>query len=120
MQSHNPDEGSAQQCRQQVEVIEELEQKLSKERARLQAMVNHLQTKPPIEQSNQPNLGLIQSQTQLHQQQQQPEQKAQQISLFPRQQDDVLKFPVNLLQNEGLFKSAFETATGTPNLFERV
>lgn len=119
MQSHNPDEGSAQQCRQQVEVIEELEQKLSKERARLQAMVNHLQTKPPIEQSNQPNLGLIQSQTQLHQQQQQPEQKAQQISLFPRQQDDVLKFPVNLLQNEGLFKSAFETATGTPNLFER-
>jgi len=54
--SHPPDEQAAQQCRTQIEVIETLEHRLSKERNRLQSMMAHLQMKHSPD-STQPSLG---------------------------------------------------------------
>ncbi|KAI1717772.1 forkhead domain-containing protein [Ditylenchus destructor] len=64
-QVHTVDERSAQQCRQQIELVESLEHKLSKERSRLQAMMQHLHMKHSPD-STQPTLGIPQT---VHQQQ---------------------------------------------------
>ncbi len=41
--AHSLDERSAQQCRTQIELVESLEHRISTERTRLQAMLQHLQ-----------------------------------------------------------------------------
>lgn len=68
-QAHNIDERSTQECRTQIEMIETLEHRLSRERGRLQAMMQHLQMKHSPD-STQPNLGKVQPQQQQPQVQQ--------------------------------------------------
>ncbi|TMS38843.1 hypothetical protein L596_005479 [Steinernema carpocapsae] len=56
-QTHTLDNRSAQQCREQIERVEQLEHKLQKERGRLQAMMQHLHMKHSPD-STQPTLGI--------------------------------------------------------------
>ncbi|KAI1713948.1 forkhead domain-containing protein [Ditylenchus destructor] len=78
-QVHTVDERSAQQCRQQIELVESLEHKLSKERSRLQAMMQHLHMKHSPD-STQPTLGIAQTAPQ-----QQPVQHQQTYQLVQQQ-----------------------------------
>jgi hypothetical protein len=55
--AHSPDERSAQQYRTQIELVESLEHRLSKEKSRLQAMMQHLHMKHSPD-TTQPGLGL--------------------------------------------------------------
>ncbi|KAK0400248.1 hypothetical protein QR680_003421 [Steinernema hermaphroditum] len=56
-QAHTLDNRSAQQCREQIERVEQLEHRLQKERGRLQAMMQHLHMKHSPD-STQPTLGI--------------------------------------------------------------
>lgn len=56
--AHSADERSAQQYRTQIELVESLEHRLSKERSRLQAMMQHLHMKHSPD-TTQPGLGLM-------------------------------------------------------------
>jgi hypothetical protein len=128
-QFHNPDEHAVAQCRHQIEEIEALEGKLSKERSRLQAMLSHLQLKPSPD-TTQPTLGLVQ----LHQpqqpiQHQEQLSKQQQIQQQQLSQQEEMKFPANLLlqTNENLLlKTMLESVTSAQNtvsmtnLFDKV
>lgn len=56
--AHSADERSAQQYRAQIEMVENLEHRLSKERTRLQAMMQHLHMKHSPD-TTQPGLGAL-------------------------------------------------------------
>lgn len=56
--AHTLDERSAQQCRAQIEVVDNLEHRLNKERSRLQAMMQHLHMKQSPDTTT-PTLGTL-------------------------------------------------------------
>ncbi|VIO86591.1 Uncharacterized protein BM_BM3615 [Brugia malayi] len=56
---HTLDERSAQQCRAQIEVVDNLEHRLNRERTRLQAMMQHLHMKQSPDTTT-PTLGTLQ------------------------------------------------------------
>lgn len=56
---HTLDERSAQECRVQIEVVDNLEHRLNRERTRLQAMMQHLHMKQSPDTTT-PTLGALQ------------------------------------------------------------
>lgn len=61
---HTLDERAAQQCRAQIELVDSLEHRLSKERTRLQAMMQHLHMKQSPDTTT-PSLGNVPQETPL-------------------------------------------------------